>query len=41
MALVVANLSRSAETFDIEWENNHLTAAIGGESVATYCWRAP
>ena len=41
MALVVANLSWSAETFDIEWENNHLTTTIGGASVATYCWRAP
>jgi len=41
IVLVVANLSRSATTFDIQWNHKHLTAQIGGHSVATYCWPAP
>ncbi len=41
LVLVVVNRRVQAVTFDIEWNDAHLTARITGNSVATYCWRAP
>ena len=39
VTLVVANPKPSEQSFDIEWQGQHATARIEGQSVVTYCWR--
>jgi glucosylceramidase len=39
IVLVVVNRGAQSARFDVEWNNQHLPAAIGGRSVATYRWQ--
>ncbi len=41
LVLVVVNRGVQAATFDIQWNDGHLTARITGNSVATFRWRVP